>query len=83
MWNKTEPFAYIKERLSKNLTGWQGKLLSGTGKDLLIRVVAQSLPAYTMNCFMLPQHLCNTLHQLHAPVADPEVCFSEDELKLQ
>ncbi|XP_062008585.1 uncharacterized protein LOC133725376 [Rosa rugosa] len=64
--NKTEPFAFIKERLSKKLVGWQGKILSGAGKDLLIRVVAQSLPTYTMNCFMLPQHFCDSLHQLCA-----------------
>lgn len=42
---KIETFAYIKERLSKKLEGWQGKLLSGAGKELLIRVVAQSLPS--------------------------------------
>ncbi|XP_024199277.1 uncharacterized protein LOC112202498 [Rosa chinensis] len=35
--NKTESFAYIQERLNKKLEGWQGKLLSSAGKDLLIR----------------------------------------------
>ncbi|XP_062005742.1 uncharacterized protein LOC133722901 [Rosa rugosa] len=61
--NKTESFAYIQERLNKKLEGWQGKLLSSAGKDLLIRVVAQSLPSYTMSFFLLPKHLCDSLHR--------------------
>ena len=64
--HKTETFAYIKERLSKKLEGWQGKLLSGAGKELLIRVVAQSLPSYAMSCFLLPKSFCDSLHQMCA-----------------
>ncbi|XP_024172251.1 uncharacterized protein LOC112178325 [Rosa chinensis] len=64
--NWTETFAYIKERLSKKLAGWQGKLLSGAGKDLLVRVVAQALPSYAMSCFLLPNNFCDDLHQMCA-----------------
>ncbi|XP_062014050.1 uncharacterized protein LOC133730487 [Rosa rugosa] len=64
--NQTESFAYIKERLSKKLAGWQGKLLSGAGKDLLVRVVAQALPSYAINCFLLPNNFCDDLHQMCA-----------------
>lgn len=49
---KTETFAYINERFSKKLKGWQSKLLSSVGKDLLIRVVAQSLPSYAIFTFL-------------------------------
>lgn len=63
---KIETFGYIKERLSKKLEGWQGKILSGAGKDLLIRVVAQSLPSYAMSCFLLTKMFCDSLHQLCA-----------------
>lgn len=45
---KTATFSFIKERLSKKLEGWQGKLLSSAGKDLLIHVVAQALPSYAV-----------------------------------
>ncbi|XP_062028661.1 uncharacterized protein LOC133744595 [Rosa rugosa] len=62
--NRTEPFAYIKENLSKKLAGWQGKLLSSAGKDLLIRVVAHALPSYAMSCFLLPKEFCDDLHQM-------------------
>ncbi|XP_062020783.1 uncharacterized protein LOC133737191 [Rosa rugosa] len=64
--NKTAPFSYIKERLSKKLAGWQGKVLSSSGKDLLIRVVAQALPSYAMSCFLLPKEFCDSLHQMCA-----------------
>ncbi|XP_061993305.1 uncharacterized protein LOC133711157 [Rosa rugosa] len=64
--NRTKPFAYIKERLSKKLAGWQGKLLSSAGKDLLIRVVAQALPSYAMSCFLLLKEFCDDLHQMCA-----------------
>ncbi|XP_062012636.1 uncharacterized protein LOC133729168 [Rosa rugosa] len=60
---KTETFAYITKRLSKKLEGWQGKLLSGAGMHLLIRVVAQALPSYAMSCFLLPKTFYDTLHQ--------------------
>ncbi|KAL6191818.1 hypothetical protein ACLB2K_038207 [Fragaria x ananassa] len=61
--SKTETFAYIKERLGQKLEGWQSKILSGAGKDLLIRVVAQALPSYSMSCFLLPKSFCASLHQ--------------------
>ncbi|XP_024164259.1 uncharacterized protein LOC112171288 [Rosa chinensis] len=50
---KTSTFHYIKERLAKKLSAWQGKLLSGAWKDILIRVVAQALPTYAMSVFRL------------------------------
>lgn len=63
---KTETFAYLKERLGKKLNGWQGKLLSGAGKDILIRVVAQTLHSYAMTCFRLPKNFCDELQQMCA-----------------
>ncbi|XP_062014154.1 uncharacterized protein LOC133730612 [Rosa rugosa] len=35
--NKTSTFQYIQERLDQKLQAWQGRLLSGAGKDILIR----------------------------------------------
>ncbi|KAL6129683.1 hypothetical protein ACLB2K_073032 [Fragaria x ananassa] len=61
--SKTETFAYIKERSGQKLEGWQNKILSGAGKYLLIRVVAQALPSYSMSCFLLPKSFCASLHQ--------------------
>ncbi|XP_062020957.1 uncharacterized protein LOC133737420 [Rosa rugosa] len=63
---KTSTFHYIKERLAKKLSAWQGKLFSGAGKDILIRVVAQALPTYAMSVFQLTKSFCDDLEQMCA-----------------
>lgn len=37
------------------------KLLSKAGKKILIKLVAQALPTYTITCFLLPKALCENL----------------------
>ncbi|KAM2306134.1 hypothetical protein ACFXTH_025611 [Malus domestica] len=64
--NKKQTFSYIKERVTQGLNGWKSKLLSSAGNELLIKVVAQTLTAYAMNCFLLPKTFCDELHQLMA-----------------
>ena len=51
---KKESFTYIKQQVWKRIQGWEGKLLSQAGREILIKAVAQSLPTYTMACFKLP-----------------------------
>ncbi|XP_024171571.1 uncharacterized mitochondrial protein AtMg00310-like [Rosa chinensis] len=63
---KTATFEYIKERLGKKLKLWQGKLLSGAGKDILLRVVTQALPNYDMSVFQLTKKICEDLEQMCA-----------------
>ncbi|KAK9943538.1 hypothetical protein M0R45_009143 [Rubus argutus] len=63
---KTDTFHYIKDRLFTKLKGWQGKLLSGAGKEILIRVVAQALPSHAMSCFLLTNNFCKDLQQMCA-----------------
>ena len=62
--NKQNSFKEIKERLSKKLAGWKEKLLSKAGKEVLIKAVAQAIPTYTMNCFKIPDSLCDELTSL-------------------
>ena len=59
--NKKASFSDIKDKLSKKLAGWKGKLLSKAGKEVLIKVVAQVIPTYTMSCFKIPDSLCDDL----------------------
>ena len=60
--SRNDTFAYIKDNLAKKLTGWRTKLLSAAGREILIKVVAQAMPLYTMNNYLLPQHLIQELH---------------------
>ncbi|XP_024178732.1 uncharacterized protein LOC112184727 [Rosa chinensis] len=62
----TTTFQYIKDNLAKKLEVWQGKLLSGAGKDILNRVVAQALPTYAMSIFQLRKTFCEDLEQMCA-----------------
>ena len=54
-------FNAIKDKLSKKLAGWKGKLLSKAGKEVLIKAVAQAIPTYTMSCFKIPDSFCDEL----------------------
>jgi hypothetical protein len=54
-------FAHVKERVWQNLQGWKEKLLSQAGKEILIKVVAQAVPTYSMGCSKLPQSLCQDI----------------------
>ncbi|VVA37427.1 PREDICTED: reverse mRNAase, partial [Prunus dulcis] len=63
---KGASFNHLKERLWKKLQTWKGKLLSGAGKEILIKVVAQAIPIYTMSYFLLPKYVCEDLNKLVA-----------------
>lgn len=62
--SKKRVFGFLKERASKRIQGWQGKLISRTGKTILIRNVAQSIPSYCMSCFLLPKTMCQELMRM-------------------
>ena len=62
--NKKESFTYIKQQVWKRIQGWEGKLLSQAGREILIKAVAQSLPTYTRACFKLPTSLCHDLESM-------------------
>ena len=61
---KKASFNYIKERVWKKLQGWEGKLLSQAGREVLIKAVIQAIPTYTMGCFKIPLGLCHDIGAL-------------------
>ena len=61
---KKRNFIYLKERVWKKLQGWKEKLLSITGREVLIKVVIQAILTYTMSCFKLPKGLIKELEVL-------------------
>ena len=44
--------------------GWEAKLLSQAGREILIKSVAQALPSYTIACFKLPSTLCHEIEMM-------------------
>ena len=64
MKKKEDSFDNIKQRDWKKLQGWEGKLLSQAGREILIKAVAQALPTYTMSCFKLPVTLFHDIEAL-------------------
>ena len=62
--NKKSNFNYIKEHVWRKLQGWEEKLLSQAGREILIKSVAQAIPTYSMNCFKLPIGLYNKIEGL-------------------
>lgn len=52
--NKSEVFGYLKEKVRSSIRNWTEKNISKPLKEILIKMVAQSLPSYAMNVFLLP-----------------------------
>ena len=48
----------------RKLQGWEGKLLSQAGREVLLKAVIQAIPTYTIGCFKLPIGLCNEIEVL-------------------
>ena len=43
------------------MQGWKEKLLSQVSKEVLIKAMVQSIPAYSMSVFKLPVCLCKDI----------------------
>ena len=64
--SKYQAFALLKDKVWKKLQGWKGIMLSRARKEVLIKVIAQSIPTYTMGVFQLPVKLCDELNAMCA-----------------
>lgn len=62
--SKKQVFNFPKERIWQRVQNWCSKLLSKAGKTVLIRNVAQSLPAFSMSCFLIPKMLCQEMERI-------------------
>ena len=62
--NKKASFNYIKERVWKKIQGLKEKLLSQTGREILIKAVVKAISTYTMSYFKLPLGLYGDIESL-------------------
>ncbi|KAL9661152.1 hypothetical protein QQ045_025974 [Rhodiola kirilowii] len=58
---KVSLFRSIEEKMLKKTWDWKHKLLSGAGREVMIKSVLQVIPLYTMSCFKLPVSICKKL----------------------
>ncbi|XP_038722039.1 uncharacterized protein LOC120014190 [Tripterygium wilfordii] len=64
--SKKEIFKILRSRILARIKGWKEKYLSKGGKEILLKAVAQAIPAYAMSCFRIPSSVCKEISQLMA-----------------
>jgi hypothetical protein len=60
--SKMKTFEGIQSRVKNKLDGWKERFLSQAGKEILLKVVVQAIPTYSMSVFKLPKKLCGNLN---------------------
>lgn len=61
--NQTEVFSFLRDRVAQKLQGWRNKPISKTGKITLLKTVAQSIPNFWLNLFLLPTEISNGIQR--------------------
>ncbi|KAL9411236.1 hypothetical protein AB3S75_044931 [Citrus x aurantiifolia] len=56
-------FNEIKLKILSKISSWEHKCFSSGGKEVLIKAVAQAVPAYAMSVFKLPVGICNDIQK--------------------
>lgn len=62
--NKSAVLGYLKEWVRDKIKGWDKGLLSKGGNEILLKMVAQSLPNYAMSMFLFPKQLCTEIENM-------------------
>lgn len=62
--SKETVFRYLKDKSVAKIQNWNSKLLSRAEKVVSLRNVAQTIPAYTMSCFLISKTLCQELERM-------------------
>ncbi|KAL9429397.1 hypothetical protein AB3S75_031248 [Citrus x aurantiifolia] len=63
---KTSFFNEVKLKVVSKIASWQHYFFSSGGKEVLIKAVAQAIPAYAMSVFKLPLGLCDDIQKAMA-----------------
>ncbi|XP_031106167.1 uncharacterized protein LOC116010798 [Ipomoea triloba] len=59
--NKQGIFSYIEAKIKQRISGWNKRILSRAGKEVLLKSIAQAMPTFTMSIYLLPKTLCSNL----------------------
>lgn len=61
--SKVATFGFLKDRVKKRAASWDGKWISQGGREVLVKSVLQSLPAYTMSVFLVPLEITRDIER--------------------
>jgi hypothetical protein len=59
--DRSDCFQHLIERICQRINGWNEKLLSIGGKEILLKAIAQAIPAYAMSVFNIPKNICKAI----------------------
>lgn len=62
--NKNVVLGFLKGRMQSRIEGWDKKLLSKGGKEILLKTVVQALPSYAVSIFLLTKKLYSEMENL-------------------
>jgi hypothetical protein len=62
--NKKAIFCYLRDRMWKRIQSWSSKHLSKAGWEVLVKSVAQVIPAYCMSFILLHESLGEELEKM-------------------
>ena len=64
--SKVGTFKEILERITKWVMGWKEKYILKAGREILIKIVAQAIPTYSMSIFRIPKAMCDSINSVLA-----------------
>ena len=63
--HKKVVFNFLKTRVWQGIQSWHGRSISKGGREGdLIKAIAQAIPIYCMNAFLLPVSIANEIHHM-------------------
>lgn len=61
--NKSSILGYLKEKVHSRIKSWDGKSISRSGNEVLIKNVVQALPTFAMSVFLLPLEITKDIER--------------------
>lgn len=62
--SRISSFNGIKGRIWSHINEWKEKFLTHAGKEILIKIVLQAIPTYTMSVFRIPKTLIRDINSM-------------------
>ena len=62
--SKVNTFKVLQEKITKRVMGWKEKFISKAGCEILIKIVAQAIPTYSMSLFKIPKTICDNINSI-------------------